>query len=229
VRRFVCVMAALCMLVCLCACGREAAPEETSAETTIEITAAAAEIMTAQALPTTLPVNLEDENDIDWARAKFKEHYEEPDRIEPFQNVITKRIHENMPQFTFTVYGFIGRDGEREHHMAYAIDISEQNGTYHQRLDGFSTIYPSKQDARLVDFNNDGYLDIQLHLWQGGSMRNEPSLFWLWDNRKHEFVENEQLRMLSDEASVDVEDNGRITCYTRVMGGEYNLAYYSYI
>jgi len=221
-RKIACVALIAFLLAGLFACGREELPEESSAVTTTQS-------MITEAPTTTTLIGPRDKNDIEWAKARFDEdYYENPDVIEPFQRVTTKRISKDMPEFTFTVYGFVA-DELYHKNMVYAIDVEERGGDYRQRLDGFTTIHPFGDNILLADFNNDGYLDIQLHQYMGGSMRNEPSLFWLWDNTKQEFVRNEQLEKISDDSRVTVYDDGRIESYCRGGALGYGLSYYSYM
>jgi len=71
----------------------------------------------------------------------------------------------------------------------------------------------------LTDFNGDGYLDLQLHLFRGHAMRDEPSsLFWFWDSDTQQFVENEQLQELSKNERVSVADDGRVVGYFSAGG-----------
>jgi hypothetical protein len=145
----------------------------------------------------------------------------------PIRHTVKKRIGEGMPEFTFTLLGNPGEDADGLNSIR-AI-VFEDGG---QRLEGFETVGPFTPEndygLAFADFDNDGALDIRLRKWEGGSMRNEPSLFWLWDEGSRSFVRNEQLELLSDEAGVSVGGDGRVSCYTRVMYGEYGTSYYSF-
>ena len=223
------LVAGLCVVILVGICGCGVIEEE---QATTERTTTTEALTTAEA---TLLIGPADPSDLKWAKAAFRKHYMKPNVIEPIRHVIAKRIHKDMLEFEFTLYGFYGRednwmdDHALERNMIYAIDIQERNGDFSQRLefDGTNDRYRDNYGFLLEDFNNDGYLDIRLHAWEGGSMRNEPSMFWLWDNEKREFVGNEELGEISNEASVSV-GGPRVVAYTRIMSGEYVVSYYSY-
>jgi len=142
---------------------------------------------------------------------------------------VPKRIHESLPVFTFTLIGDPSADIEEWNSIR---TIAIRGDGFKQRLDGFETEGPFSQENDyglvLADFTGDGYLDIQLHKWMGGSMLNEPSIFWLWDSERREFVRNEQLEALSESAGISVEEDGRLSCHTRLGVGEYVTSYYTF-
>jgi len=146
------------------------------------------------------------------------------------QHSVAKRIHASLPEFTFTLYGDPSEDYE-DWNSYHTLAIT--GGGFHQRLEGFDTESPfdAEDDFGLVfaDFDNDGWLDVQLHQYPGGSMGNEPSLFWLWDSGLRRFVENAQLGDFSEDSGIHVEDDGRISSYTRAGYGEYLNRYYAYM
>ena len=146
----------------------------------------------------------------------------------PVRHTVVKRIHESLPEFTFTLYG--DPDAELEDSSSIHTIVVSAEGFY-QKLDGIETVSPdflADYGLSFSDFNGDGYLDIQLFKYRGGTMRNEPSIFWLWDGGARGFVRNEQLEELAESAGVSVEEDGRVSCYTRLGVGEYVTAYYSY-
>jgi len=154
-----------------------------------------------------------------------------PTESAPFEYAATKRIHGSLPEFTFTLYGQHNNRFPEDHWIT--INVIEISGEgFHQRLDGFETdgpFYPEDYGLTFADFNGDGYLDIQLHKWMGGSMGNEPSLFWLWDNKRQHFVQNEQLEEISHENGISMTDDGRLAGYARAGAFGYGVSYYSYI
>ena len=223
----VCAILAFCLLAGFCACGQVVVEETSAATTTTQSTT----IETTKATTTTETTTFSTE--IEQAIALFKEEwsYEKLNEIIPYHRVETNCIHEGMRQFEFTLYGFHNREEREEiedyiQDTIYAIDISEPDGNFHQRLDGFTTLMDV---FILADFNNDGYLDIQLQVCMGGSMRNEPSLFWLWDNGKQQYVPNEQLGEISQENSVRVGEDGRMFSYVNCGAWGYSVSSYSYI
>ena len=221
-RKLACVVL-VCVLAGFCGCGRGTVEEATTIQSTTTETTTAE--YTTEVWYTA--DSFENKYDLAWAREAFNEWYFEPEVIEPFKRVTVRAIDMNEPQFIFIVHGYFGMEKNRDRYMVYAVDILNGNGEIHQRLDGFTTLWFG-DDLVFEDFNHDGYVDIQLHACEGGSMRNEPSLFWLWDAKQYKYVENEQLEEISSEASVTVEDDGRIRAYTREGAWGYYLSYYSY-
>jgi len=151
---------------------------------------------------------------------------------EEFEYAVTQRIHESLPEFTFTLHGQHNNRFPEDHWITInAIEISGEG--YHQRLDGFETdgpFYPENDTClQIADFNDDGYLDIRLLKWMGGSLGNMPSLFWLWDNNKQCFVANKQLEELSESSGIMVRDQRLVSSYN--MKGDkwgHSISYYTY-
>ena len=78
------------------------------------------------------------------------------------------------------------------------------------------------------DWNFDGHLDIGLWAYLGGSMRNDPHYYWLWDNSLKQFIRNEELEEISNISTISVEEN-RLDCYTRLGASGGANAQYEYI
>ena len=223
-RRVACGVLVLCMLAGLWGCGQGAEPEEmTTQSTTTEITTEEAP------LTEPLSVNPENEFDLEWAKAAFRDWYVDVTEIIPFRWKTTRRIHASKKEFEFIVFGFHGQEDEgRFYNMVYAVEIFEIDGSFSQRLDGFHTLHPYADDIDLEDYNNDGYLDIRLHECPGGSMMNEPSLFWLWDARQNKYIENKQLEEISKESWVSKQNGELVTGY-RASSAEHHFSTYTYI
>jgi len=160
----------------------------------------------------------------------------------PVNHTVTKRIHESLPEFTFTLHGDEAIDDSDPDFVITiagitAIEITGEG--FRQRLDGFETEFvvphEGNDDYGLVldDFNNDGFLDLRLHYYT--TMREEISLFWLWDSALKQFVRNGQLEELSDARHFAREEDG--TRMYRFLKGynedagvpTYNDYYYEYI
>jgi len=162
---------------------------------------------------------------------------------EPFEHTITQRIHDSLPEFEFTLYGDTSFEtyesewdgySETVNGIISAIEISGED--FHQRLEFefefFWGYYKDYDHRRLFDYEflffedytNDGFLDFKLYQQMN---RNGPSMFWLWDKEKHEFVDNEQLREinLENRYAISVDDDGRISSWWQ----KWNADYYEYI
>ena len=200
-RRAVCVMAAACLLAGLLGCV--AGELVVEAEATTEVTTTTT---TTTARPELEP--------------------------EPFEQVITQRIHPDMPEFTFTAHGIRGSQ------WGATVETIEIEGEgFHQRIEHFEEHeeWHSQRTGgghiRLDDFNNDGYLDIQVILWQAGTgSLAEQSLFFLWNPRLRQFVLHEQLGTLTDAASVArpaLDEHGRLQTWARGTRGGWGY-YYEY-
>ena len=180
--------------------------------------------------------------DLRWAAEKFAENSFEPDVIYPISHVAVAYIGD-VGECEFLFHGFYGRETPDEkyaytynYNMIYSVEISSVDGSFHQVLDGFTTLFePYMPDYGIVfsDFNNDGNLDLQLHLYSGGTMRNEPSLFWLWNSSEQLYVKNAELEEISGYAMVAMTETGdlgekQLYSYTRISAVEYVTVYYAY-
>lgn len=160
--------------------------------------------------------------------------------------IIRKKINRNLPKFTFTLIGehvkkYDLSDDETAYtaHAYMEVDkiskiiITEPKGNFKQTLKFDSTSlrsdlnYPNKFGFTLDDFNFDGYLDIELCCYEGGSMRNRPCYYWLWDIKKEKFIKNKDLEEMSWTASISTEKKDkRISVYTRVDSSENGTGYF---
>jgi len=158
----------------------------------------------------------------------------EPDIVYPISHVLVEYITP-LGLCEFVMRGFYGaeHDSVRMRVTIKSIEIRQVSGAFHQTLDGFSTEIETHHDdygLEFADWNFDGITDIRLRHWEGGSMRNEPSLFWLWDDERQMFVENEQLMDISETAApfVVLTPENRIGAYTRGGYDSYWDLYYEY-
>ena len=150
----------------------------------------------------------------------------EPDIVYPISHVVV-RIIEPLGTCVFVLRGYYGSGNYKsdptfswKKNTMHSIEIRQLDGAFHQTLDGFSTEIKTHHDdygLELADWNFDGITDIRLRQGEGGSMGNEPSLFWLWDDEQHMFVENIQLEEISvlREVYVLPESDSFIHTYAR--------------
>jgi hypothetical protein len=177
---------------------------------------------------------------LSWATGAFDEYIFEPDVIYPISHVLVKHITP-IGACEFVLRGFYGAEFEDEktsyaasYIMINSVEIRAIDGKFHQLIDGLSTLIIPHEDNYgfdFGDFDGDGNTDLKLRRSEGGTMRNDPSLFWLWDSARSVFAENEELREISSTATVylsESEEDRRLRAYTRIAGGEYYTGYYEY-
>ena len=149
----------------------------------------------------------------------------------------TVRLNEQMPEFT--VYRIIGDTASIWEDVYYVQIRIEQDGELIQEIDdlrqtlggpsGVDSFHDPSLEIRFLDLTGNGYLDMTMRQTWGGSMRNEPHYFWLWDVEAEEFVKNETLHELSWGGHVELNDQGQISVFARVSIQHYGWIFYDYI
>ena len=179
-------------------------------------------------------------HDIAWVQEKWAKKYFEPDVIYPISHVIVEYLS-GIGACEIVLRGYYGAEPENEqygyvkrHFSIYSIEIRAQNGEFHQVIDGFFSMFPwSHENYGLAfeDWNSDGADDFQLRMHEGGSMLNDPSLFWIWDEEQGKFLVNDELSEISDGASLYMSrlEDDRVRAYTRYGGLEHVNRIYEYI
>ena len=77
------------------------------------------------------------------------------------------------------------------------------------------------------DWNFDGYMDFSLRRYLGGSMRNNPSYYWLWDSDESMYIPCEELNQISWVATPIAHlESQRIYAYTRGGWAEHMRKFY---
>lgn len=132
---------------------------------------------------------------------------------------MTKKINDQVPEFTYHLIGNkVERYGvssdETKYYIIYdenqieRITITDDKGALIQIIDNIITGNPASEGEMyglsFEDWNFDGFIDIGLWSYPGGSMRNDPHYYWLWDNSLGQFVVNSELMEISDYNSVSV-------------------------
>jgi len=143
-----------------------------------------------------------------------------------FEFSVNQRIHSDMPEFTFRVRGTnVPEDFETfdsVNSKMVSITITDENGDLVQEMTDLHTAIPANRVDREMrgfafdDWNFDGYMDISLWQFPGGSMRNNPTYYWLWDSSVEQFVRNADLEEFSDFSSLNIiSESRRIEGWTR--------------
>jgi len=139
----------------------------------------------------------------------------------PIEHTAVKRIHDSLPEFTFALTGY---DGGVSANIS-SIEITGEG--FSQRLDAdliFESWALERLELSFEDFNNDGFLDLRMHVIYN---HNGPTLFWLWDKDKHHFIANRQLQEINEAGyfELSLEEDGRVCGYPT----RYNIEYYEFI
>jgi hypothetical protein len=154
---------------------------------------------------------------------------------------VTQSVHDDIPQFTFRLLGrWVEGWSNDIQGMADNIDanihvlqVIDSDGRIIQEFDRLNTIPPRYEPSfglHFADYNFDGFLDIALYMFKGGTLRNEPHLYWLWDNSLKQFVENEELREISCCSSVSINiEESQLECFSRFSATDGALQHFKYI
>ncbi len=228
-KKIVCII--LIIMLCITGCTSNTQPIEVLEEGYDENVDDIEEVVTSKA----------ETYDLQWAKEMFEENYFEPDLIYPI-SYIEDEYQYNLGEFIFVLHGFYGVKLAEEGNsygstqiMINSIEISRTDNEFYQLIDGLYTDIPFNHGDEIYgfevgDWNGDGVCDFKLRVSEGGTMHNEPSRFWLWDNEQSMFVENEQLGEISDYSTVYLASNkdNRLCSYTRYSISEYCIRYYEY-
>jgi len=136
------------------------------------------------------------------------------DRRDPFSITTTQSLHPGMEAFEFTLYGytqtqyFLNAARTRFYpswpvNIVRAISIKNAEGMTLQEITGLETFHEGAFEDNLFglafkDWNFDGYMDMFLARFRGGTAGNEPSYFWLWNPEPKQFVQNDDLMSMSN-------------------------------
>ena len=136
------------------------------------------------------------------------------DRRDPFSFTTMQSLHPGMEAFTFTLSGytqtqyFLNTTGKRFYpswpiNIVRAISIKNAEGVTLQVITGLETSHEVALEDNLFglafkDWNFDGYMDMFLARFRGGTAGNEPSYFWLWNPDLKQFVQNDDLMSMSN-------------------------------
>ena len=118
--------------------------------------------------------------------------------------------------------------------LEHRIDITiwHEDGTLVQHIEGLQAWERPLTDMpfnlHFEDYNQDGYMDMGLWRSRGGSMRNMPHYFWLWDTEQGKFVANDFLTDLSWGGTVQLWEDGTVRSFTRGSSQHYGWTTFEY-
>jgi len=157
----------------------------------------------------------------------------------PYQTFITiQQLHESMPELTF--YRIIGEIVNEDENIRNVTIKIKEDGEVLQVFDDVTQFFTSNSrrdvkgiedelfEIQFADFTGDGYLDMTLVAALGGSARNLPSYFWLWDARAGQFVRNEDLEFVSSFSHVTAIGDGCVVSYVREGAMGYSYGFWQY-
>ena len=167
------------------------------------------------------------------------------DIITPISYTVTRTINSEIPEFEFKLEGarvektYLS-SSQSDYYYSQAdteistLTVSSKDGSFKQEFTNLSTCTSSSESdmygLSFDDWNFDGYLDVSLWQYIGGSMGNAPTYYWLWDNDVGMFVANTELGEISESSTVyrDVA-NKQVKSFTNFGCGGYGEGYYEYI
>lgn len=143
------------------------------------------------------------------------------DIVDPIEYRVQEKINDKMPEFSFSIFGQTvqsyqhGADAA-QHYLEGGVNkvnkivIQCNPLSYRQELLFEETETPNIAEVTygfdLSDWNFDGYLDISLWKSEGGTSLNAPHYYWLWDNQKNKYVENNDLEDISETTYLEIKD-----------------------
>jgi len=82
-----------------------------------------------------------------------------------------------------------------------------------QTIFGFGDL--QQFDWHFADYSNNGYFDMAIRSFPGGSMGNDPHIYWLWDAASQQFVLNEAMTNHSSLTNIRLLENGDLRSFHR--------------
>ncbi|TCK98054.1 hypothetical protein EDC19_0470 [Natranaerovirga hydrolytica] len=111
-----------------------------------------------------------------------------------------------------------------------SIEIYDANYKLIQSIEVSDTLIPSDRlfdyGFKIVDWNFDGFPDISLFAYEGGTMLNAPTYFWLWDDTEGKYLINEQLTEYSQTSYLSVDINNEKVRSTYRAQGHHSTYYH---
>jgi len=151
--------------------------------------------------------------------------------VEPFTFTTTQKIHDGLPDFEFRIEGV--KVLEYNSIQVNRLIIIAVDGSFYQEFDGLDTrnhlVTVDSPGLSFDDWNFDGYMDVSLWKYVGGTGNNVPHYYWLWDNEAGKFVENKDLECISDYSTLEIDkENNRLISSSRDGAWMTQTEYYTY-
>ncbi|MDR0915746.1 MAG: hypothetical protein LBN02_00945, partial [Oscillospiraceae bacterium] len=149
-----------------------------------------------------------------------------------YTQMYRRQIKENIPEFTFEVVYTVTESDVYSPSFNTVISVFGADGLLLQKfsdLEQYNYYSYSYPELRFDDWNFDGYLDLSIFRASGGSMRNEPCYYRLWDSAAGRFVENGILEELSDTSNLYVDkERGMVASSGRIDSYFSTTSYYKW-
>ena len=170
-----------------------------------------------------------------------------PDNNTPFSFTTKQAIRPEFPDseelaFTLDGYTYIewwgGYKGERwtigfVRTKVTGITIKKADGALVQHItdldvDNEHAGSDNRYGLDFMDWNFDGYLDMSLVKYMGGTSGNMPGYYWLWNPSLGQFVMNNQLADMASSAGINKDDSTETILSFAKSGGYIIVTEYKY-
>ena len=122
----------------------------------------------------------------------------------PFSQIMEQALHADMEAFTFIVEGnYVTEYLEwwrnpgwfrcEQYPSVHTITIQDTSGVTVQVFTDLDTARLYDPPLEFHDWNFDGYMDLSLFQYPGGTANNQPAYYWLWNPGTNRFMQNDDL------------------------------------
>lgn len=170
-------------------------------------------------LPELLYRPYESHDDIQAAKDVIDEVYwQEVDQIIPVEHLLSISTPDGIRLFKVHGYELILKvESFRRIYSMDRIEVCDKNFKSLQVLEFPVTIIPSSPSTdygfQITDWNFDGYPDISLHAFEGGTMLNVPTYYWLWDSKEQKYTECDILNEISQTSYLTTNNQEVVASY----------------
>jgi hypothetical protein len=173
-----------------------------------------------------------DETSIESSELNLKEiFWDELDIVMPIEHRLTTLSPNGI--HIFKIHGYKVISDNKNYMSKFSIDnieIYDANYKLIQSIEVSGTLIPNDRlfdyGFNIVDWNFDGFPDISLFAYEGGTMLNAPTYFWLWDDTEAKYLINEQLTEYSQSSYLSVDINNEEVISTYRSQGNHSTYYY---